>query len=129
MKNSTVYNYQYLELKEKLRKLQIERKEFLESKSLSIKKLMSRDNMADKENNDHNKLIEDLKEIDREVEGLEHIITTSINIAISIIQPVRDREKSIVNITKTVDLLNVENEIKDLLKKIKSEKSNIEKKN
>jgi hypothetical protein len=114
------YNaHSFTDLQEKLKNLKNNKKEFLENKGVIIKKLISSREVGE---NDHLKLFEDIKEIDREVAGLEQIITTSINIAVSIINPVKEREKSINNISSTMDLLKIDNDIKSLLSNLKHEK-------
>lgn len=119
------YNpHSYTDLQEKLKYLKNSKKEFLENKGVILKKLISSREIGE---NDHIKLFEDIKEIDREVAGLEQIITTSINIAVSIINPVKEREKIINNISSTMDLLKIDNDIKSLLSNLKHEKK-IEKK-
>lgn len=106
-------------LKEKLANLQSERKSFLNEKQISIDKTLS----CKQSETNHSSIIEDLREIDREVGSLEHVITNSINLALTIINPVRERERIVTNIGKTVELLKIENELKLLLEKIKNEKS------
>lgn len=112
-------NHSHTELQDKLNKLKRERSEFLESQNLIIKNLISSKEI----DTDQNKIIEDLKEIDREVEGLSHVITNSVSLAISIIEPIRERERAILNIMGTMEILEIENKIKDLLVKLKNEKS------
>ena len=111
-------NFLYSELNEKLNNLRKERSDYLDSKSIEIRNFLSN---RDSSNYNENPIIEELKEVDRHVEGLEHIISTSVNIALSIIKPVSEREKCITNISKTVELLEIENNIKAYLKKFKTE--------
>lgn len=111
-------------LKNKLGKLEKERNEFLTEKILGIQNLILNKQSQSKEyNSDQNSIVEDLKDIDREVEVLEHVIKNSVSLAFNLIKPVKEKEKIISNITGLVDLLKVENQLKQLLNKIKNEKS------
>jgi len=130
--NNNINLLSYSELNERLKKLKQERKDYLEGKSVTLRKLIetrekeieaSREIVTEKD-----KLIDNLKEIDQHVFGLEQIITTSVNIAFSIINPIKEREKCITNIQSTLDLLEIENHIKHLLNDLKHEKSKIENK-
>ena len=67
------------------------------------------------------KTADDLKEIDQQIEALSSIISTSVNIAMSIISPVQEKEQIITNISNTIDILQTENEIKNLLSKLEEE--------
>jgi hypothetical protein len=106
------------ELLEKLQKLKEERKTFVEHKCLSLHSLQ-------KQQHDYYleqpKLSEDLNEVDREIETLEHVITNSVTLAISLINPIKEKERIRYNISRTTDLLDIENQIKKLLAKLKQE--------
>jgi hypothetical protein len=111
------------QLKDKLKKLKQEKEDFL------IKKCNLLQKFNFKEIAKTSTLQEEIGDIDREVEALSQVISTSINLAMSIISPIKEREKCIHNITNTVNLLNIENQIKVLLSKLRSnEKSKIENK-
>jgi hypothetical protein len=106
-----------VELQERLQKLKSDRKIFFEQKGLILKKLLSQK----EENLEHGKIADDLKEIDREVESLEYVISNSITLASSLINPIKEKERIRSNINKTIDLLDTENKIKNLLLKLKTE--------
>ncbi len=112
-------NASYTELKIHLKELKNSRKEYLHIKSNTINNLI--------EDNSKNKIIQTenindiLKGIDQEIESLSSIIKTSVNIATSIIAPIKEKELIINNVNDTIEILNIEKSIKDLLKKLESE--------
>ena len=112
-------NASYTELKNHLKELKNSRKEYLHIKSNTINNLI--------EDNSKNKIIQTenindiLKGIDQEIESLSSIIKTSVNIATSIIAPIKEKELIIKNVNDTIEILNIEKSIKDLLKKLESE--------
>jgi hypothetical protein len=109
----------YAELKNQLKELRESRKQYLHIKTNTINNLIednSKNNIIQSENINDN-----LKEIDQEIESLSSIIKTSVNIAISIIAPIKEKELIINNVNGTIDILNIEKSIKDLLKKLESE--------
>ena len=112
-------NASYTELKNHLKELKNSRKEYLHIKSNTINNLI--------EDNSKNKIIQTenindiLKGIDQEIESLSSIIKTSVNIATSIIAPIKEKELIINNVNDTIEILNIEKSIKDLLKKLESE--------
>ena len=106
----------YAELKNQLKELRESRKQYLHIKTNTINNLIednSKNSIIQSENINDN-----LKEIDQEIESLSSIIKTSVNIAISIIAPIKEKELIINNVNSTIDILNIEKSIKDLLKKL-----------
>jgi len=108
----------YENLKQHLIDLQNSRKEFLNLKTQKIK-LMGLTSEKSKENRvDIN---EDLSEIDQNIESLSSIIGTSINIGKSIICPVSEKERILHNVQNTIEILEIDKEIKILLNQLENE--------
>jgi hypothetical protein len=106
------------ELLTKLQQLKEERKTFIEHKFLSLNSIL---NQRHEYYQEQNKISEDLNEVDREIESLEHVITNSVSLAISLINPIKEKERIRYNISRTIEYLDIENQIKKLLNKLKQE--------
>ena len=109
----------YSDLKSRLNELKTSRKEYLLIKTNTINNLSNFNSKVIQSSME--KTADDLKEIDQQIEALSSIISTSVNIAMSIISPVQEKEQIITNISNTIDILQTENEIKNLLSKLEEE--------
>ena len=109
----------YSDLKSRLNELKTSRKEYLLIKTNTINNLSNFNSKVIQSSME--KTADDLKEIDQQIEALSSIISTSVNIAMSIISPVQEKEQIITNISSTIDILQTENEIKNLLSKLEEE--------
>ena len=109
----------FSDLKSRLNDLLASRKEYLVIKTNTINNLSN--NNSKNVKNAIEKTTDDLKEIDQQIEALSTIISTSVNIAMSIISPVQEKEQVITNISNTIDILETENVIKDLINKLEQE--------
>lgn len=107
------------DLKSRLNDLMISRKEYLVIKTNTINNLSN--NNSKNVKNSIEKTSDDLKEIDQQIEALSTIISTSVNIAMSIISPVQEKEQIITNVSNTINILETENVIKDLINKLEQE--------
>ena len=121
----------YDNLKQRLIELKNSRKDFLNLKTQKLKliNLPSSEGKPDidKESNIKKLLNEELSEIDQQFESLASIIETSINIGKSIICPVSEKETILHNVQNTIEILEIEKEIKKHLNELENE-TNIEKK-
>ena len=121
----------YDNLKQRLIELQNSRKDFLNLKTQKLKliNLPSSEGKldVDKESNLKKLLNEELSEIDQQFESLASIIETSINIGKSIICPVSEKETILHNVKNTIEILEIEKEIKKHLNELENE-TTIEKK-
>ena len=121
----------YDNLKQRLIELQNSRKDFLNLKTQKLKliNLPSSEGKLDldKESNIKKLLNEELSEIDQQFESLASIIETSINIGKSIICPVSEKETILHNVQNTIEILEIEKEIKKHLNELENE-TTIEKK-
>jgi translation initiation factor 2 beta subunit (eIF-2beta)/eIF-5 len=121
----------YDNLKQRLIELQNSRKDFLNLKTQKLKliNLPSSEGKldVDKESNIKKLLNEELSEIDQQFESLASIIETSINIGKSIICPVSEKETILHNVQNTIEILEIEKEIKKHLNELENE-TTIEKK-
>jgi len=113
-------------LKEKIRQTLKERKDFWDQKSILLKNSLK--TTKQKLNEENLKIFEEIIDIDREIKTLETVIKNSSDLASSLIKPVKEREMCIENMKNTKVILEYENKLKNFLLKIKSEKSDIEKK-
>ena len=115
----------YENLKQKLLDLQTSRKDFLNLKTQKLKliNLPSSESKIENENflSIKNLLNEELSEINQQFESLASIIETSINIGKSIICPVSEKETILHNIQNTIDILEIEKDIKILLNDLEKE--------
>lgn len=109
----------FSDLKSRLNDLLASRKEYLVIKTNTINNLSN--NNSKNVKNAIEKTTDDLKEIDQQIEALSTIISTSVNIAMSIISPIQEKEQVITNISNTIDILETENVIKDLINKLEQE--------
>ena len=116
----TERKFSYIELKSQLKELKKKRNDFLKEKTNKIKSLFSQN-----ENSTKNDLTikDNLNDIDSQIEDLSNIILTSINISNSVIAPIKEKENVIQNIKKTIEILEIENELKDLLIKLDNDNS------
>ena len=106
-------NNTYNNLKQQLIELQNSRKEFLNLKSKKLKLInVPKVSKIENETNIKNLLNEELLEIDQHIDSLSSIIETSINIGKSIICPVSEKESIVRNLQNTIDILEIEKEIK-----------------
>ena len=112
-------SFSYSDLKSRLNELKTSRKEYLLIKTNTINNLSNFNSKVIQSSME--KTADDLKEIDQQIEALSSIISTSVNIAMSIISPVQEKEQIITNISNTIDILQTENEIKNLLSKLEEE--------
>ena len=112
-------SFSYSDLKSRLNELKSSRKEYLLIKTNTINNLSNYNSKVIQSSME--KTADDLKEIDQQIEALSSIISTSVNIAMSIISPVQEKEQIITNISNTIDILQTENEIKNLLFKLEEE--------
>ena len=101
--------------------LKSSRKEYLHIKTNTINEISKHISSSNSSINECSS--DDLKSIDQHIEALSSIITTSVNIATSIITPVKDKEQILTNITKTIDAITTEKSLKELLTKLESEVS------
>jgi hypothetical protein len=106
------------ELLKRLAQINDDRKAIVEHKTLTLNSIL-------KQRNDYyleqNKISEDLFEVDREIESLEHVISNSVSLAISLINPIKEKERIRNNVSRTIEYLEIENRIKNLLEKLKHE--------
>ena len=116
----TERKFSYIELKSQLKELKKKRNDFLKEKTNKIQSLFSQN-----ENSTKNDLTikDNLNDIDSQIEDLSNIILTSINISNSVIAPIKEKENVIQNIKKTIEILEIENELKDLLIKLDNDNS------
>ena len=116
----TERKFSYIELKSQLKELKKKRNDFLKEKTNKIQRLYSQN-----ENSTKNDLTikDNLNDIDSQIEDLSNIILTSINISNSVIAPIKEKENVIQNIKKTIEILEIENELKDLLIKLDNDNS------
>ena len=112
-------SFSYSDLKSRLNELKTSRKEYLLIKTNTINNLSNFNSKVIQSSME--KTADDLKEIDQQIEALSSIISTSVNISMSIISPVQEKEQIITNISNTIDILQTENEIKNLLSKLEEE--------
>ena len=119
----------YENLKQRLIDLQNSRKDFLNLKTQKLKLINSPSNPDIKENksNIKNLLNDEISEIDQNIESLSSIIKTSIDIGKSIICPVSEKETILHNVENTIEILEIEKDIKILLNNLENE-TNIENK-
>jgi len=121
----------YDNLKQRLIELKNSRKDFLNLKTQKLKLINFPSSEGkldiDKESNIKKLLNEELSEIDQQFESLASIIETSINIGKSIICPVSEKETILHNVQNTIEILEIEKEIKKHLNELENE-TNIEKK-
>lgn len=113
-------------LKEKIRNTLKARKDFWGLKSYELSNSLQ--GTKRKLNEENSKIFEEIEDIDREIKSLEAVIKNSSDLAISLVKPVKERERCIENMTDTKALLECENKLKILLAKIKAEKNDIERK-
>jgi hypothetical protein len=106
------------ELHNKLQQLKEDRKTFIEHKHLALDSILKQRHDYYSEQGG---ITEELNEVDREIESLEHVITNSVSLAISLINPIKEKERIRHNISRTIEYLEVENQIKKLLGKLKQE--------
>ena len=120
---------EYEKLKKHLIDLKSKRKDFLNLKTQKLKLINFSSSEKKIENNTSIKLLlnEELSEIDQNIESLDSIIETSINIGKSIISPVSEKEGILHNIQNTINILEIDKEIKILLNQLEEE-PNIENK-
>ena len=120
---------EYEKLKQHLIDLKSKRKDFLNLKTQKLKLINFSSSEKKIENNTSIKLLlnEELSEIDQNIESLDSIIETSINIGKSIISPVSEKEGILHNIQNTINILEIDKEIKILLNQLEEE-PNIENK-
>ena len=79
-------SFSYSDLKSRLNELKTSRKEYLLIKTNTINNLSNFNSKVIQSSME--KTADDLKEIDQQIEALSSIISTSVNIAMSIIYPV-----------------------------------------
>ena len=112
----------YNNLKQRLIELQNARKDFLNIKSKKLKLInVPSVSKIDNETNIKNLLNEELQEIDQHIDSLSSIIESSINIGKSIICPVSEKESIVRNLQDTIDILEIEKEIKIILNELEKE--------
>ena len=113
----------YENLKQRLIDLQKARKDFLDLKTQKLKLINSPSKIVDDENssNIQNLLNNELTGIDQHVLSLSTIIKSSIEMGKSIICPVSEKETILRNIQSTIEILEIEKEIKKLLKDLENE--------
>jgi hypothetical protein len=115
-------NNTYNNLKQQLIELQNSRKEFLNLKSKKLKLInVPKVSKIENETNIKNLLNEELLEIDQHIDSLSSIIETSINIGKSIICPVSEKESIVRNLQNTIDILEIEKEIKLIITQLEKE--------
>ena len=110
--------FSYIELKSQLKELKKKRNDFLKEKTTKIESFFSQN-----ENKNDLSIKENLNDIDSQIEDLSNIILTSINISNSVIAPIKEKENVIQNIKKTIEILEIENELKNLLIKLENDNS------
>ena len=122
-------NNEYENLKQHLIDLKNKRKDFLNLKTQKLKLINIIPSEMKTENNPSIKLLlnEEISEIDQNIESLGSIIKTSINIGKSIILPVSEKEGILNNVQNTINILEIDKEIKTLLNQLEEE-PNIESK-
>ena len=122
-------NNEYENLKQHLIDLKNKRKDFLNLKTQKLKIINIIPSEMKTENNPSIKLLlnEEISEIDQNIESLGSIIKTSINIGKSIILPVSEKEGILNNVQNTINILEIDKEIKTLLNQLEEE-PNIESK-
>ena len=110
--------FSFIELKSQLKELKKKRNDFLKEKTSKIQSFFSNN-----ENSQNLSIKDNLNDIDSQIEDLSNIILTSINISNSVIAPIKEKENVIQNIKKTIEILEIENELKNLLIKLENDNS------
>ncbi len=110
--------FSFIELKSQLKELKKKRNDFLKEKTNKIQSFFSQN-----ENKNDLSIKDNLNDIDSQIEDLSNIILTSINISNSVIAPIKEKENVIQNIKKTIEILEIENELKNLLIKLENDNS------